>query len=96
MSCSKYKPKNEKPVQFKLPLKVNYSYSEIQPPLSKSVIDQSLPLKIKDSSSQTQPVSSNSADDQLHFLDVKKAANRVLREASINLKNEENLTLNVA
>ena len=104
MSFSKYKPKNENPVQFELPLKVNDSGSEIQPPLSNYATDQSLPLKLGDSSSETQPVSSNSVVDQSHFLDVGrssskpdiKAADRVLPEASINLKNEEVLTSNIA
>ena len=104
MSFSKFKSKNENPIQFELPLKVNYSGSEIQPLLSNSAIDQSLPLKVSDSSSETQPVSSNSAVDQSHFLDVSssnskpdiKVADRVLPEASINLKNEEVLTSNVA
>ena len=104
MSFSKYKPQNQNPVQFELPLKVNDSGSEIQPTSSNTAIDQSLPLKVCDSSSQIQPVSSNSAVDQLHFLDVSssnskpdiKAADRVLPETSINLKNEKVLTSNVA
>ena len=102
MSFSKYKPENENPVQFELPLKVKDSGSEIQPPSSNSATDQLLPLKVSDSSSQTQPVLSNFAVDQPHFLDVSslnsqpgiKAADRVFPEASINLKNEEVLTSN--
>ena len=104
LSFSKCKPKNENLVQFELPLKVDDSGSEIQSLSSSSVIDQSLPLKVSDSSSETQSVPSNSAVDQPHFLDVSrsnsksdiKAADRVLPEASINLKNEEFLTSNVA
>ena len=104
LSFSKHKPKNESLVQFELPLKVNDSGSEIQPLSSNSAIDQSLPLKVSYSSSQTQPVPSHSAVDQLHFLDVSssnnkpdiKAADRALPEASVNLKNEEVLTSNVA
>ena len=100
LTFSKYKPRNENPVQFELPLKVNNSGAEIQPPSSNSAVDQSLPLKVSDSSSQTQPVWSNSAVDLLHSLDVSssnskpdiKTADRVLTEASINLKNEEVLT----
>ena len=104
MSFSKYKPKNENSVQFELPLKVDYSGPEIQSLSSNSAIDQSLPLKVSDSSSQTQPVPSNSAVDQPHFVDVShsnskpdiKATDRVLPEASINLKHEEVVTSNVA
>ena len=96
MSFSKCKPKNENSVQFELPLKVNDSGSEIQSLSSNSAIDQSLSSKVRDSSSQTQSVPSNSAVDQPHFLDISgsnskpdiKAADRVLPEASINLKNE--------
>ena len=96
LSFSKYKPKNENPVQFELPLKGKNSGSEIQP------IDQALLLKVSDSISQTQPVSSNFAVDQSHFLDVSssnskpdiKAADRILPEPSINLKNED-LTSNI-
>ena len=69
LSFSKYKPKNENPVHFKLPLKVNDTGSEIQPLSSNFAIDHSLPLKVNDSSSQTQPVLSNSVVDQSHFLD---------------------------
>ena len=97
LSFSKYKLKNENPVQFELPLKRKNSGSEIQP------IDQAILLKVSDSISQTQPVSSNFAVDQSHFLDVSssnskpdiKAAGRILPEASINLKNEEVLTSNI-
>ena len=104
MSFSKYKPENENPVQFELPLKVKDSGSEIQPPSSNSATDQSLPLKVSDSSSPTQPVSPNFAVYQSHFLDVSssnskpdtKAAERLLPEAWINLKNEELLTSNSA
>ena len=96
LSFSKYKLKNENPVQFELPLKGKNSGSVIQP------IDQALLLKVGDSISQTQPVSSNFAVDQSHFLDVSssnskpdiKAANRVLPEALIKPKNEEVLTSN--
>ena len=103
MSFSKYKPKNENPVQFELPLKEKDSGSEIQPPSSNSATDQSLSLKVSDSSSQTKAVSSNFAVHQSHFLDVRsssskpdiKGADRVLPEASINLKNEEALTSNI-
>ena len=103
LSFSKYKPKNENPVQFELPLKEKDSGSEIQAPSSNSAIDQSLQLKVSDSSSQTQPAPSNFAVDQSHFLDNSssnskpdiKAADRVLPEASINLKNEEVLTSNI-
>ena len=70
MSFSKYKPTNENPAQFELPLKVNDSGSEIQLLPSNSAIDQSLPLKVSNSSSQTQPVPSNSAVDPYCFLDV--------------------------
>ena len=102
MSFSKYKTKNENPVQFELPLKEKDSNSQTQPPSSNSAIDQSLPLKESDSSSQIQPVSSNFAVDQSHFLDVSssnikpdiKAANRVLPGALIKPKNEEVLTSN--
>ena len=104
LSFNKCKPKNENSVQFELPLKVNDSGSEIQSLSSNSAIDQSLPLKVSDSSFQTQSVPSNSAVDQQHILNVIssnskpdiKAADRVLPEASINLKNEEVLTSNVA
>ena len=56
------------------------------------------------SSSQTQSVPSKSTVHQPHFLDVSsshsksdiKDADRVLPEVSINLKNEELLTSNVA
>ena len=66
-------------------------------------IDQPLLLKVSDSSLKTQSVPSNSAVDQSHFLNVSssdskpdiKVADRVLLETSINLKNEEVLTLNV-
>ena len=103
MSLSKYKPKNENPVQFELPLKVNDSGSDIQSLSSNYATDQSPLLKESDSSSQTQPVPSHSAVDQSHFLDVSssngkpdiKAADRVLPEASINLKNEEVFTSNI-
>ena len=103
MSFNKYKPKNENPVQFESPLKEKDSGSEIQPPSSNSATDQSLPLKVSDSSSQTKTVSSNFAVHQSHFLDVSsssskpdiKGADRVLPEASINLKNEEALTSNI-
>ena len=53
LSFSKYKPKNENPVQLELPVKLNDSGSEIQPPLSNSAIDQSLPLEVSNSSSET-------------------------------------------
>ena len=104
MSFSKCKPKNKNPVQFELPLKVNDSGSEIQSLLSSSAINQALPLKVSDSGFQTQSVPSNSAVDKPHYLDFScsnsqpgiKAADRVLPEASINLKNEEVLTSNVA
>ena len=94
LSFSKCKPKNENSAQFDLPLKVNDSGSEIQSLSSNSAIDQSLPLKVSDSSFQTQSVPSNSAVDQPHILNVIssnsktdiKAADRVLPEASINLK----------
>ena len=97
MSFSECKPKNENTVQFELPFKVNDSGSEIQSLSSNSAIDQSLPLKASHLSSQTQPVPSNSAVDQPYFLNVCssnskpdiKAADRVLPEASINLKNKE-------
>ena len=56
LSFSKYKPRNENPVQFELPLKENHPGSKIQSSSSNSTIDQSLPLKLSDSSSQTQPV----------------------------------------
>ena len=103
MSFSKCKPKNENSAQFELPSKVNESGSEIHSLSSNSAIDQSLPLKVSDSSFQTQSVPSNSAVDQQHILNVIssnskpdiKAADRVLPEASINLKNEEVLTPNV-
>ena len=95
MSFSKCKPKNDNSVQFELPLKVNDSGSEIQSLSSNSAVDQSLPLKVSDLSSQAQSVPLNSAVDQPHFLNVCssnskpdiKAADRVLQEASINLKN---------
>ena len=104
MSLSKYKPKNENPVQFELPLKVNYSGSDIQSLSSNYATDQSPLLKETDSSSQTRLVPSLSAGDQSHFLDVSssnskpdiKAADRVLPEASINLKNEVVFTSNVS
>ena len=104
LSFSKCKPKNENSVQFELPLKVNDSGSEIQSLSSNSAIDQSLSLKVSDSNSQTQSVPSNSAVYQPHFLKVSssnsepdiKAADKVLPEASINLKNEKVLTSNVA
>ena len=87
-----------------MPLKVYDSGSEIQPLSSNSAIDQSLPLKVSDSSSENQPVPSNSAVDQSHFLDASssnnksniKAGDKVLPEASVNLKNEEVLTSIVA
>ena len=96
MSFSKCTPKNENLVQFELPLKVNDSGSDIQSLSSNYATDQSPLLKESDSSSQTQPVSS-------HFLHVSslnskpdiKAADRVLPEASINLKNEEVFTPNI-
>ena len=98
-----FKPKNENPVQFELPLKGNNSGSEIQPPSSNLAIYQSLPFVISDSSSQTQPVSSSFAFDQSQFLNVSsnskpdiKAADKALPDASINLKNEEVLTSNIA
>ena len=104
MSFSKYKPKNENPAQFELPLKVNGSGSHIQSLSSSYAIGKSLLLKVSESSSQTQPVPSHSAVDQSHFLDVSspnskpdiKAADRILPEASINLKNEEVFTSNVS
>ena len=108
MSFSKYKPKNENPAQFELPLKVNGSGSHIQSLSSNYAIGKSLLLKVSESSSQTQPVLSHSAVDQSHsavdFLDVSspnskpdiKAADRILPEASINLKNEEVFTSNVS
>ena len=99
-----FKPKNENPVQFELPLKGNNSGSEIQPPSSNLAIYQSLPFIISDSSTQTQPVSSSFPVDQSQFLNVSssnskpdiKAADKVLPEASVNLKNEEVLTSNIA
>ena len=104
LSFSKCKPKNENLVQFELPLKVDDSGSEIQSLSSNSVIDQSLPLKVSDSSSETQSVPSNSAVDQPYFLNFSssnskpdiKAADKVLPEASINLKSEEVLIPNAA
>ena len=39
LSFSKCKPKNENPIQFELPLKVNDSGSEIQPLSSNSAVD---------------------------------------------------------
>ena len=104
LSFSKYKPKNENSVQFEVPFKVNDSGSEIQSLSLNSATDQSPLLKVSDSSSQTLSVPSNSAVDQRHFLNLSssnrkpdiKAADRVLPEASINLKNEEVLTPNVA
>ena len=104
LSFSKYKPKNEDLVQFEVPLKVNDSGSQIQSLPSNSAFGQSLPLKVSDSSSQTQSVPSNSGVDQSSFLDASssnnkpdiKAADKVLPEASINLKNDEVLTSNVA
>ena len=64
---------------------------------------QSLPSKVSDSSSQTHPLPSHFAVDQSHFVDVSnsnskpdiKAADRILPEASINLKNEEVFTSNI-
>ena len=104
MSFSTYKPRNENPVQFELPLKINDSGSAIQSLSSYSAIDQSLPLKVNDSSSQTQPLTWNSAVDQSNLLDVStsdsepdnKVADKVLPEASINVKCQEVLTSNVA
>ena len=104
LSFSKYKPKNENSVQFEVPFKVNDSGSEIQSLPLNSAIDQSPLLKVSDSSSQTVSVPSNSAVDQRYFLNLSssnskpyiKAADRVLPEASINLKKEEVVTPNVA
>ena len=78
--------------------------SEIQSLSWFSAIDQSLPLKVIYSNSQTQTVPWNSAVDQSHCLDVtnpdskldSKVADKVLPEASINVKNQEVFTANVA